>query len=87
MEFYIKVSQSGYISTTAHQKAIHFWAMGTLEGLLLCSDPRVHAWGGAGGKKLGHLKKCYTSFSCMLTPKDTMLEISHPYDMGFCVLR
>ena len=39
--------------------------------------------GGAGGQKVGHLKKCF-----MATPfKDIMLDISHPYDMGVCVLR
>ena len=34
-------------------------------------------------KKLGHFKKCYTTFSFMLTPKDIMLEISHPYEWAF----
>ena len=34
-------------------------------------------WGGAGGKKLGHLKMCYTAFPFMLTPsKDIISEIS-----------
>ena len=36
------------------------WTMGTLEGLL----PFHKFWpqDGAGGQKLGHLKKCYTLF-------------------------
>ena len=43
---------------------------------------------GAGRQKLGYIKKCYITFSSMLTPsKDIMLKTSHPYHMGFGVLR
>ena len=63
-KFYIKVSPSGYISPTIHQKAFIFgpWVHWRDYFPSISSVPRVHAWGGAGGQKLGHLKKCYIAF-------------------------
>ena len=84
-EFYIKVSQVGYISPVTPQKA--FMVPWRVCFHARSFGPRVHAPNGAGGQNLGHLKKCFVAFSFMLTPSYDMSEIRHSYDLGSCVIR
>ena len=56
VEFTTKLRENfsiGVYLTNYSLESIHFWTMGTLEGLLPCHEfwPR----GGAGGQNLGHL--------------------------------
>ena len=72
-------------------ESIQTWAMDILESMLTFHEfwpPGSMPRGGAGGRNLGHPKKCYTAFSFMLTPSsDIRSDISHPYDPSFRVMR
>ena len=63
--------------------------MGTLEGLLSFHDFGPQGSCPGVGLEVQNLDTLSVMqlFSFMLTPKDIMLEVSHPYDMGFCVFR
>ena len=89
-KFYIKVSQVGYISLTTHQKAFIFapWVPWRVYLRVTSYGPSVHAQGGVGGQNVGHFKNCYIALSLMLIlSNNIMLEIRHPYDLGFYVMR
>ena len=55
-KFLVKVSLSGYIMPSTHQKAFIYgpWAPKRVSFLALRFGPRVMPWGGAGGQNLGH---------------------------------
>ena len=84
-KFCVEVSLSGSISRTTRLKKLLFgpWVPWTV-----CFLPWVQT-PGVGLEVKTRTPYCSTTctFSFMLTPKYIMLEISHPYDMGFCVLR
>ena len=87
-EFYVKVSEVGYILPTTHQNTFIFgpWVPWTVWFHIISFGPRVHVPWGAGGQSLGNFKKCYIAFSFMPTPSyDIMSAVRHPYDVKVSV--
>ena len=90
-KFYVKVSQNGYTSSQSRLRKHSYLGHECLRGSVFI--PKVLAAefmprDGTGGQNVGHLKKCSVPFSFLLTlSKDVTSEISHPYDLGFCVMR
>ena len=37
-------------------------------------------WGGAGGQKLGHLQKVFSTFILLRTYADSLSDMAQPYD-------